>query len=120
MSEHLVESRHQTIIALTDKLTGSIVPVVMSTETVTINVLTGTKTYTIMTPLERTVDGRLVKPDATAICRSCGKTISSTASTACTDCTVTLCAHCAGAPARCNACRWQDRIRRCFAWLTTL
>ena len=120
MNEHLVESRHLTITAITDTLTGKITPVVMSTETVTINTLTGTKTYTIMTPLERTIDGRLVKPDATTICRSCGKPISQAASTACEHCTVTLCAHCAGAPALCNHCRWRDRVRRFWTWLTTL
>ena len=119
MSDHLVESRHQTITATTDALTGSITPAIISTETVTINPDTGTKNYTIVNGMVRTVDGRLTKPDATTVCRACGAIVSAAASKACTDCTVTLCATCAGDPARCNHCRWWDRVRRTWAWLTT-
>ena len=120
MSAHHVESRHLTITAITDALTGIVTPAIMATETVSINPITGTKTYTITTSMERTVDGRLVKPDAALICRSCGKTVSPVASRACTACAVTLCAHCAGDPAQCAPCRWYDRLRRFLQWLTTL
>jgi hypothetical protein len=120
MSEHLVESRHQTIAATIDALTGAITPDVLTTETVTIDPLTGTKNYAIVTRMIRTADGRSVKPDAANQCRCCNAVISSTATKQCTTCTVTLCSSCAGNPAFCNHCRWNDRIRRFFTWLKKL
>lgn len=120
MSGHVVESRHQTITAITDAHTGQITPALMATETVSIDPLTGLKSYVIVTNLARAVDGRLVKPDAVLICRACKKTISTTASKSCTTCTVTLCASCAGDPAMCTYHRWKDRLGRALTWLTTL
>jgi hypothetical protein len=116
----LVESRQQTLAAITDALTGQITPALLSTETVTLDPITGAKTYTIVTQQVRTSDGRLTKPDTTTICRSCNAIISDTASKPCTTCTVTLCAGCAGTPPFCRSCRWNDRVRRFWTWLTRL
>jgi hypothetical protein len=118
MSEHLVESRHQTITAITDTLTGNITTALLATETVTINPLTGTKTYTLMTGLVRTADGNIVKPDAVNVCRSCQAIISTNATKHCTTCKVTLCASCAGTPEQCRHCWWKEQRRRFGKWLT--
>lgn len=120
MSDQLVESRHQTITAKTDARNGQATPVLLTTETVTLDPETGTKNFTIINSMTQTVDGRLVKPDASNTCCSCGNTISNTATKACSVCTVTLCASCAGDPAYCTYHRWMDRLRRCWTWLTTL
>jgi hypothetical protein len=120
MSYQLVESRHQTIIATTDALTGAITPLIIATETVTINPLTGTRTYTIVNGMVLKADGRLTKPEATNPCRSCHATISSTATKTCSACMATVCAACAGDPALCTHCRRRERLRRFWEWLTTL
>jgi hypothetical protein len=116
----LLEQHHRTIATITDVLTGATTPALLSAETVTVDPRTGAKTYTITTAHLRTADGRSVKPDAISLCRSCNASISETASRACVDCTVTLCAGCAGKPARCTPCRRRDLLRRFWKWLTTL
>lgn len=120
MSGRLVESRHQSVLAITDAQTGIVTPTVMTTETVLLDPETGMKDFVVVNHLTRTVDGRTVRPDTANTCRACQKTISTDATLPCTGCRVTLCAGCAGIPAYCTCCRWKDRLARFWTWLTTL
>ena len=120
----LLENQEHTIASIKDTVTGTTTSFPVKQELILLNPSTGERGFQTTVGLERGIDGRLLTPEASLVCRECGRGPYAGPGIAyCNDCQTTIGRQCCvkdQALPVCKSCRRKRFWRRAGEWLTSI